>query len=66
MQLVIIELGAGEAVATVRHTSESILHALDANLVRINPRDHHVPGDQIAIPLNALEAIERIWGEIGK
>ena len=60
----IIELGAGEAVATVRHNSESLIHDLNATLIRINPRDGYAPDGHISIPLGALEAVERIWDEL--
>ncbi len=37
-KLAVIELGAGEAVATVRHTSESILPGMNANLITNKPQ----------------------------
>jgi NAD-dependent SIR2 family protein deacetylase len=61
---VIIELGAGEAVATVRQTSERLIRDLNATLIRINPRDDYVPSGHLSIQLGALEAVERIWGEL--
>ena len=57
---VIVELGAGSAVPTVRLTSEHAVARLGATLVRINPREPQVPHGQIGIPLNALEALEAI------
>jgi NAD-dependent SIR2 family protein deacetylase len=57
---VVIELGAGSAVPTVRVTSEHAATRLGATLVRINPREPQVPHGQIGIPLNALEALEAI------
>jgi NAD-dependent SIR2 family protein deacetylase len=63
-QPVIIEMGAGEAVATVRHTSESLAHELQATLIRINPRDAYVSPGHVSISLGALEAIEKICAEI--
>jgi NAD-dependent SIR2 family protein deacetylase len=60
-KLAIIELGAGEAVPTVRMESEDALRRFEtARLIRINPRDESVPPGQIAIPLGALEAVRRI------
>ena len=41
--LVIIEMGAGSAVPTVRMTSERVANRLGATLVRINPREPQVP-----------------------
>ena len=63
MNLAIIEIGAGEAVATVRHTSENIIRTLDATLIRINPRDYNVPPGHVSIALGALEGIEEIWAK---
>jgi len=57
---VIIELGAGSAVPTVRITSEHVATRLGATLVRINPREPQTPHGQIGLPLNALEALEAI------
>jgi NAD-dependent SIR2 family protein deacetylase len=57
---VIVELGAGSAVPTVRFTSEHAAARLGATLVRINPREPHAPHGQISIPLGAVEALEAI------
>ena len=57
---VIVELGAGSAVPTVRLTSEHAATRLGATLVRINPREPQTPHGQIGIPLDALEALEAI------
>jgi len=60
-RLVIIEIGAGKAVPTVRITSERIAHQYDGILIRINPRDYEVPSKRyISIPLGGLEGIRRI------
>jgi NAD-dependent SIR2 family protein deacetylase len=58
--LAIIELGAGEAVATVRYTSENIIRNYDGKLIRINPRDYLVPQGHVSIPLGAREGIQGI------
>ncbi|OUD15770.1 SIR2 family NAD-dependent protein deacylase [Thioflexithrix psekupsensis] len=57
----IVEMGAGENVATVRHQSEYVAHLLKMSLIRINPRDYQVPKkSDITLPLGALAAIEQI------
>ncbi|RMD47064.1 MAG: NAD-dependent deacetylase [Aquificota bacterium] len=64
-RLVIIEIGAGKAVPTVRITSEKIAHSFDGVLIRINPRDYEVPSKRhISIPLGGLEGIKKITEEI--
>eukprot|EP00931_Biecheleriopsis_adriatica_P115089 TRINITY_DN90926_c0_g1_i1.p1 TRINITY_DN90926_c0_g1~~TRINITY_DN90926_c0_g1_i1.p1 ORF type:complete len:311 (-),score=51.54 TRINITY_DN90926_c0_g1_i1:22-891(-) len=58
---VVVELGAGEAVPTVRRTSETLVRELGGTLVRINPRDSHMPrGLGISMPCGALEGLELI------
>jgi NAD-dependent SIR2 family protein deacetylase len=61
-KLVIIEIGAGNAVPTVRHLSENIASRLNAKLIRINPRDTQVPQGHISIPENAAKGIDNILG----
>jgi len=53
---VIIELGAGLDVATIRVMSER----QEGKLIRINPRDHGVPAQGISIPMGAREALRLI------
>jgi len=56
--LAIVEMGAGTAVPTVRHTSEQIAERFDIPLIRINPRECF--GAEIAIPQGAMEALTQI------
>jgi len=65
-KLVIIELGAGHAVPTVRMESQSIYRSHNAEFIRINPRDHETPAGGISIPLGSKEGIERIAGYLGR
>lgn len=58
--LVIVELGAGSAVPTVRMTSEQIASRAGATLIRINPREPQVRHGHVGIAANALEALEGI------
>jgi NAD-dependent SIR2 family protein deacetylase len=53
-QPLVIELGAGTSVPTVRWFSESV----GGGLIRINPREPE--GADVRLPLNALEALGRI------
>jgi NAD-dependent SIR2 family protein deacetylase len=59
-KLAIIEMGAGNAVPTVRYKSQQTSKNIDSTLIRINPRDYDVPKGAIAIPLGAKEGINRI------
>jgi len=59
-RLAVIELGAGGAIPTVRHTSEHVVQRLGGTLIRINPREDTVPPGHIGVPLGAAEGIRRI------
>jgi hypothetical protein len=61
LRLAIVEIGAGEAVATVRRQSEHIARAYGAILIRINPRDFRVPGrEDVSLPFGAAEGVDGI------
>lgn len=69
-RLVVVELGAGTAIPSVRHFSHAALIDQGAALVRINPREAVVPRAlDVSIPapaLVALQAIEqRLWRPMG-
>ena len=59
-KLVIIEIGAGKAVPSVRNFSEEIRYNFNATLIRINPRE--ADGADIEINEGALSALEKIEG----
>ena len=59
-KVVVVELGAGSAIPTVRHTSEQVAGRLHGKLIRINPREAEVPNGHIGLTLGALEGIARI------
>ncbi len=56
-KLVVVELGAGNSVPTVRMQSERVLSYPNADLIRINLREYDVPQGAIALPLTAKEAV---------
>ena len=59
-RLVVVELGAGTAVPTVRRHAE-LASAASGDLVRINPREPQVRhGHGVSLPMGALEAVEAI------
>jgi NAD-dependent SIR2 family protein deacetylase len=59
-RLVIVEIGAGSAVPTVRMVSERLASRDGAKLIRINPREPQVPPGHISLPLNAREALQTV------
>ena len=60
-KIVVIEIGAGTAVPTIRHISENLVSSANAKLIRINPRDYNVPQGQISVKSGGLEALEHIF-----
>jgi NAD-dependent SIR2 family protein deacetylase len=59
-RLVIVELGAGRAVPTVRITCEEIARRCRGTLIRINPREPDVPAGHLSLPRGALDALRTI------
>ena len=62
--LVVIELGAGTAVPTVRIHAESLVNHLDARLIRINLHESQVPTGQIGLAGGALAGLTAIQKEL--
>lgn len=60
MRLVVVEVGAGKAIPTVRSTCEYLARTHRARLIRINPNECEVPDGHISIPLGGLEGTGRI------
>jgi NAD-dependent SIR2 family protein deacetylase len=56
-KLVIVECGAGEAVPTVRMTSEHLARRFGGTLIRINLRESHGPAGTLAIAGGARDTI---------
>jgi NAD-dependent SIR2 family protein deacetylase len=59
-KVAVIELGAGGAIPTVRHTSERMVQRLGGKLIRINPREDSVPTGHLSLPMGAAEGIRQI------
>ncbi len=51
--IVIIEIGAGKAIPSVRNMSESV----KGTLIRINPRDSDGPAQTLSLDMGALDAL---------
>lgn len=65
-KLVIIEIGAGKAIPTVRWKSEKVAGISGGTLIRINPRDYDVPKNinAISIGLGGLKGLKEILKEV--
>jgi NAD-dependent SIR2 family protein deacetylase len=59
-RLVIVELGAGQAIPTVRMACEDVARQYRGTLIRINPREPDVPPGHISLPMGALAAIRAL------
>ena len=59
-RIVVIEIGAGEAIPTVRMQAEAVARRFGGRLVRINPRDARVPAGEVAVVMGAVEGLGRI------
>ncbi len=59
-RLVVVEIGAGMAVPTVRLVAERLAARPGAMLIRINPREPSVPEGHVSIAGGGLEALEGI------
>jgi NAD-dependent SIR2 family protein deacetylase len=61
LSLAVIEIGAGNAVSTVRNFSEQVAKSNNATLIRINPRDYAVPHVRhISLSMGAAEALDAL------
>jgi NAD-dependent SIR2 family protein deacetylase len=57
----VIELGAGTAIPSVRHFSHRIIHEYGGRLIRINPREFAVPTSyDVGLNIDALAALSAI------
>lgn len=64
---VVIELGAGTAVPSVRLFSHQVLQMQEGRLIRINPREPQVPGrGSVSLPLGALEGLNGMAAALGE
>ena len=59
-RVVVIELGAGSAIPTVRWTSEQLVARLNGRLVRVNPRECNVPAGHVGLASGAAEGVRRL------
>jgi hypothetical protein len=65
-RIVVLELGAGTAIPSVRLFSDSVLIRHRGRLVRINPRESRVASDRdVGLPMGALEGLQAIADVLG-
>ena len=60
-RIAVIEIGAGNAIPTIRAASERIGWNLEnATVIRINPREPEIKAPHISMPCGALEGLHKI------
>jgi len=59
-KMVIIEIGAGTAIPTIRHLSEQLGQQQQATVLRINPREAHIRAPHFSFPGGAVNVLTRI------
>jgi NAD-dependent SIR2 family protein deacetylase len=63
-RLAVVELGAGTAIASIRHLSEQLGRGA-ATVVRLNPREPGIGSPHVGLPLGALEGLRAIDDALG-
>ena len=56
-RVVVIEMGAGTAIPSIRHTTESWANFGQTRILRINPRQPQIPEPHIGVGAGALETL---------
>ena len=60
---VVIEMGAGTSIPTIRNLSEQIGRRQNSKVIRINPREAHIRGGHVSLSCGSMEGLERIEAE---
>lgn len=63
-RLVVLEMGAGTAIPTIRYLGERLAITGSATLIRINPREAQAPAGAISISAGALAGLRAIDAHI--
>lgn len=62
--MVVIELGAGTAIPTIRHLSERLGTRAGVTVIRINPREAQIGRPHLSLACGALEGLEQIAAQL--
>jgi NAD-dependent SIR2 family protein deacetylase len=58
--LVVVEMGAGTAIPTIRHISEKVGRNRHGTLIRVNPREAQGPAGTLSLAIGALAGLAAI------
>ncbi|HKJ04261.1 MAG TPA: Sir2 family NAD-dependent protein deacetylase [Geopsychrobacteraceae bacterium] len=61
---VVVEMGAGTSVPTIRHLSEQLGHRQHSTVIRINPREAQIRGGHISLACGTVEGLAGIDAEL--
>ncbi len=64
-RLVVVEMGAGTAIPSIRHTSAQLGARKDSLVIRINPREPQIEPPHTSLPVGALEGLTGIDRALG-
>lgn len=59
-QIVVVEMGAGSAIPTIRHLSERLGQRQQVKVLRINPREAQIGTPHLSFPCGAVAALSKI------
>jgi NAD-dependent SIR2 family protein deacetylase len=65
-QLVVIEMGAGSAIPTIRNLSEQLGRQQQTRVLRINPREPQIDAPHLAFAMGAVAALNKIETKLPK
>ncbi|RNC72645.1 MAG: NAD-dependent deacetylase [Desulfuromonadales bacterium] len=60
LPIVVVEMGAGTAIPTIRYLTERLGSRTSGLSIRINPREPQIPAPHLSLPCGALEGIAGI------
>lgn len=58
--MVVVEMGAGTAIPTIRSLSEQLGHRYRATVIRINPREAQIGPPHLSVAMQALDGLREI------
>lgn len=58
--MVVVEMGAGTAIPTIRSLSEQLGHRYGATVIRINPREAQIGAPHLSVSMQALAGLQEI------
>ncbi len=62
--IVVIEIGAGTSVPTIRNLTLRLARSYNARVIRINPREYEISPPHISLPCGGLDGLEKIDEEV--